>query len=259
MINILSFDAAVHNMGVCCIMYNENWLRDMQKCIAELKLLNKVTCAKYVLLNILHKINRILCTIVTIKHINVYDLLPGHKLNDADVVFKTQKLKSLLCHLDTIMGHPNYVLTEYQMVQNTVSLLLTNQIIYHYTDNFMYEIETKTKKAKLEATKENKNIITKALHDTNMQEKVILTNDQTEKTQIVIVKPALKNTFKLHKDGGYENFICKKSAYNANKSHTTYNFKCFLDAFDIKIDMKNKYDDIADAFIQAMRFAIQLN
>jgi hypothetical protein len=239
----LSFDAALHNLGVCYIQYNSNWLDEFTKQVEILKttIISPDTGLHQILAE-LKNIDTILNSICVIKWANIFDLTPGFKVKETDAVFRTSRLKSVLNHIDAqIQNKPDYVLVEYQMVQNTISLQITNQIMYHYSDD--------TSDVKFSTVKKHKtkpSYITGAIDNMKPSAHTVIDNP----TQVVVVKPGAKNSINFTKLGSYGNFIAKKSSYKANKAHSVYNFLYYTRLYNIPLQTFNKLDDLADAFMQ---------
>lgn len=81
-----------------------------------------------------------------------------------------------------------------------------------------------------------------------------------ETTQVVVMRPTMKNTVQLSDDLGYRHFVGKyASKYTANKAHTTANLLCYDRVFgtdnSLSTVKKKNVDDLADAFMQALAFA----
>ena len=251
MTNILSFDAAIHNMGVCLVKYSPHWLNDIIDYTKRLRnmqeLFNPVTPATLTTIeNLLIDINQTLDSIIQLEWANIYDMFPGDKTKQ-DSIQRTIRLKALLTHIDTQIPAPNIVLTEYQMVQNNTSLQMSNQLLYHYTNVADLQICNKDVKN----VKSAKHAICgAATPGAPISEAPV---SRAISSKVVIVKPALKNMIAIAPDGDYCNFVSTKKLYAANKAHTTHNFKYFIDLFKIDTKIKNnKLDDLADAFMQAV-------
>jgi hypothetical protein len=73
------------------------------------------------------------------------------------------------------------------------------------------------------------------------------------KCHVFIVNPGIKNKYHFTEEGKYKHFISKYSNYVANKKHTTYNFKYYLESIGEQSLIANikKLDDISDAFMMA--------
>lgn len=247
----LSFDAALHNLGVCYIHYNTNWVSDFTKQVGILK--NTIISSESNLQQVLNElkiIDTILNNICVIKWANIFDLLPGAKVKETDAIIRTNKLKSLLNFIDeNIQNKPDYVLVEYQMVQNNISLQITNQIMYHYSnDNTNIKFSNvKKHKNKLDHIVCAINNINDHNNDNNYDHNIKI---KKEETKIVVVKPSAKNSINFTKLGSYNNFIAKKSSYKANKAHSVFNFLYYTKLYNISLHTVNKLDDLADAFMQ---------
>lgn len=248
---ILSFDAAIHNMGVCLVKYSPHWLNEIADYTKRLRnmqdLFNPITPATLTTIeNLLIDINHALDSIIRLEWANIYDMFPGDKTKQ-DSIQRTIRLKALLSHIDTQITQPNLVLTEYQMVQNNTSLQMSNQLLYHYTKVEPLVICSKDVKH----VKSAKHAICGAA--TLGAPVSEAPASHAIGSRVVIVKPALKNMIAIAPDGDYCNFVSTKKLYAANKAHTTHNFKYFIELFKIDTKIKNnKLDDLADAFMQAI-------
>jgi len=190
---IVSYDAAVKNLGVFVVEFMDDYQFQIKKLIDELtqlyekiNLLNKhdfLELAKITVENIDCFIN----SIIKIKYFNVVNLIKEKKAKKASMIERTKSLKAFLKKMDLIVPDPDIVLIEYQMKQNDISRTISNQILMYYIDC----------------------------------------------EQVELVGPSLKNTISFAPEYEYSNFIMKYSNYVANKKHTTANFKYYAQLFNI--------------------------
>jgi hypothetical protein len=175
--------------------------------------------------------------ILQIEYVNVFDLIVDTAKKDVNALEKTQRLKCMLAHLDNILPKPDVVLIEYQMVQNDTSRSISNQIMYHYCDHVDFKMGHKS------------GDIGYALKGYPLKPVTL------EKTNTIVnlVGPSLKNEYGFCEEGQYHNFISKYTNYIANKKHTTFNFRWFLDKNNLSSEFKKMKDtelyDMADAFM----------
>jgi len=234
---ILSFDCAVENMGVCLINHNENYRDELKAAAVSLTgLLSAVDEYELetflqLLTDYLTEIDRVLNSVFAIEWFNVINLIPGKKIKEVPIVERTRRLKQLLNELDRNLPAPDVVLIEYQMKLNDISRLQSSQIMYHYVD-------------------ESDSDIKYAVGGFSFSGVSLVSKPRV----VELVGASLKNVYCFSADGEYSNFIVKYVNYTANKKHTAYNFKHYLDVFgggDVLVGVKNKINDISDAFMMA--------
>lgn len=224
---IASFDAAILNLGVCYVEFDDEWKSKLE---IYIKKINNIGNDPQKILDLLKEINTFLDNIIKIIFFNVIDLTNGEKSQNIPMITRTQRLKHLLKSLDNTLPYPDIVLVEYQMKHNDISRTISNQISMWYSDI----INDKTIKYAVKNFPIN--------------------FAPTEKKDVLVdlVGPTLKNTVSMFDKGSYDNFIVKWSNYTANKKHTSANFKKFAEVFlpDINLfEINNKIDDIADGFL----------
>lgn len=262
---IIGFDSAVENLGICCIEYDENFkekIKTHTKTLSDI-LENIETLSKKIFIksiyNVLKSLNDTYNNAIKITYANVFDLIPGENINKITVKSVTEKLKYLLNYIDNIFPNVDIVLIEYQMKQNSITPLISGQIMYHYTELKQIPVTYANNK---KGTHMNKPVggITYGI-ETKTEANTDLSIRQNRKNiRIEFVGCGVKNSHKVITDGSYSNFIEKYNGnYTANKKHTEYNFIQFnnminnkplitLDDF-FKKKRTVKYDDIADAFM----------
>ena len=240
---IISFDCAIKNLGICCIDYDEKWqdkltniyneLINLYEELDKIDIINKDNMVNNIK-NIVLKLDYVLNNIIKIIWCNVIDLIPDKKVYN-NPIEQSKKLKYILNNLDEQLPLPDLVLIEHQMKINDITRTMSNQIIYHYMDP-------------------GNNDISFGIKEYSFNLKNNLTN-KLSPDKIKLVGPALKNTIKLYKQGGYENFIVKyANNYTANKNHCDNNFKQFIRLFYPLLKLPKKTNDIADAFMMAFAY-----
>jgi hypothetical protein len=281
---IFGFDCALQNLGVCVVRYDEGWqekirqntdrLNDLYKNIDSFSKEEFISEA----CNIVKTLDLILKNIIEIIYFNVFDLIPGVKAPGISILNRTSRLKYVLYCLDDLFPNPDIVLVEDQMIHNDIARAMMNQILYHYfpipTDIvFNHKIKTK-QSTKLSGNSNLINVITYGVRnypiidinridgasngltadDNYIGNNHIGNNPTTVNRVVECVGTTLKNSCRFHSDGAYENFIERYTNYTANKKHTDWNFKYFIEKMDCKnrgdlLMIANKTNDIADAFM----------
>jgi hypothetical protein len=233
--HIISCDIANKSLATSIIYYNLNLSNDI-KVLYEIYLDKKSTLLSgfnvknkhenmkeilkcYILL--LDDIMELNAKKIKIISLNVVDLIPGKKVCDTDIIYRTDKLYNYL-HLvldPQILQLENCTfLMELQMAQNVQSNVIASQIMYHFMkyQNF-------------------------------------------PKDNIKLIGASLKN--KVNIGGGIDSqhaeFMEKyKTNYAANKVHIKYNFLKLLDYLNCKhmiADIKkSNIDDIGDSVLQGL-------
>lgn len=260
---IASFDAAVENLGVCYVQYDEDWrskisthvdnLHALYETIDSLSMDEFLNAAK----PIIHNINSFIDNIIHIKFFNVFDLIPGTTARSVPMLERTRRLKHLLKQIDHTLPNPDIVLIEYQMKQNDISRTISNQIAMHYIDSGNQIIEyTSGTSVKRQPLNRDQPLNTNITYAVKLNPLIALDLDlksivKLKPSPIVeLVGPTLKNTVSLMPNGHYSNFIMKYSNYTANKKHTSANFGRYAKVFNIDLSsINNKIDDIADGFM----------
>lgn len=276
---IIGFDSAVENLGVCCVEYDENFgekikilTNDLDAVFQNIKNLSKKLFIKSIH-DILKKLNYVYNNAIKITYVNVFDLIPGEDINKTTVKSITEKLKYLLNYIDNIFPNVDIVLIEYQMKQNSITPLISGQIMYHYAEIKQVPVtHANNKKGThmnkptggitygIEVLNDNKDTDENKLENKLENKTTIETDPLRKNIRIEFVGCGVKNSHKVVSDGDYSNFIEKYNGnYTANKKHTEYNFIQFTNMINDKPLMKLedffkkkrtvKYDDIADAFM----------
>jgi hypothetical protein len=247
---ILGFDSATKNLGICCVEVNDNW-RDDAQCVIDscnelYSNLDKLDATQLVgeIESILLMANELVSNMVKIRYYQVINLIADLNLtNETTTLERVKRLKSLLYSLDEDLDkrqiRPTHVLIEYQMIQNDISRTISNCIAYHYMDLITFTVGSSQNKSAA---------ITYAVDDFKINK--LIPHDDPVKMIVELVGTTLKNKYSFCPEGEYSNFIMKYSNYEANKKHTDFNFKYFLETFGYaKINIKNKTNDIADGFM----------
>ncbi len=288
---IYCFDCAIENMGVCVIEFNEQWRTQLYAYNDELiskmhKLkglgndnVDSVSLALQEIQEVLKNIDQTLKTILTIKYMNVIDLISERYVDEVDILERTMYVKKFMSIIDQTLINmtPDVVLIEYQMNMNDITRLISAQIAYHYMTDCNVILEHKKKDLR-KTRKKNVNFIPrKGVFTYGMQNEYALIQNVKEenevkesvkdtcKPRIELISCALKNRFHIAPDGQYQHFIGRYStSYLDNKHHTAYNFLYFVQKFGGDIEkraiesMRNKCDDIADAFMMGFSWLKKL-
>jgi len=243
---IFSFDCAVKNLGFCCVEINENWRADLAKLMQEIYQFYQDPPDNTLdyLFNLLKRIDKQIDQIFLIKYMNIFDLLPDGKITDYKNNQVISRLKYLLFCLQHQLPKPDYVLVEYQMNINDKS-----RSVSKYIEDFYIPFGFSDTK------------LTYRLEEYPIKEvDVIIEESDPYKptTKVLLLSPSIKNAFQTDplEPGSYQTYISKiNSNYAANKAHTTYNFIYFIRSRGLNISLKNKLDDVSDAFMQAYGWA----
>lgn len=238
---ILGFDCAIKNLGICCIEINDNWREEVAEIIDELnrfystmdqyadksKFLSKIE-------EIFTRIVKLLDSMFQIRFLNIIDLIPGKKVLTVKYKDILKSLKYTLYCLNKQLPKPDKVLIENQMNINDKARGISRYIEEFYTDISDVDVS-----------------ITYAIDAYPI---LAIKPVKTKPCDVVIVAPTLKNGYKTDPSelGDYSTYIEKYSNYTANKKHTTWNFKYFMEVFGKKQEIQsinNKLDDISDAFM----------
>jgi hypothetical protein len=282
---IASYDAAIQNLGICYIEFDDEWQCKVCKYITELHILydtiDELSPEDFIkkAAGIITHINKFLDQIIIIKFFNVIDLIPGAKATSVPMLERTKRLKYLLKSIDQRMPLPDIVLIEYQMKQNDISRTISNQIAMHYIDEgdnvlIEYKAFAADRKSLVENVNGEKrltnNSITYAVEKYSLFPVLLNGSSNAGKRNsfsyksppeiVELVGPTLKNTISLMPGGDYGNFIVKYSNYVANKHHTKANFAHYAKVYDIDLsNINNKLDDIADGFMMVMAWLKKKN
>lgn len=241
---IYSFDCAIRNLGFCCLKLNDNWRAEMANLILELNTFydNSPDSKKEFLSQayvILKKIDNLLSSILEIVYINVFDLIPGEKINAKSQRKILQNLKYVMYCLEQQLPLADVVLIEYQMNINDKS-----RGISRYIEDYYIPMEVDSD-AKISYGLKHFPLIAVNLPELK------------HRCEVNIVSPSLKNAYNIDTslEGEYSTFVEKYSKqYDANKAHSKHHFKYYLKIHNLSHiidDCKNKLDDLADAFMMA--------
>jgi hypothetical protein len=259
---IASFDAAIQNLGVCYIEFDDQWKKKLNTYLLQITQLyndlSDMTSNEFLdkIQILLTNLNTFVDNIIKIKFFNVINLIPGCKASSVPMLERTRRLKHLLKYIDHLLPQPDIVLIEYQMKHNDISRTISNQIaMWYMSDSDNISINHK---CEADSRRSSSNVQTTSTNDylTYAVDLYPLTSCQMSiipSTRIIeLVGPTLKNTVSLYPGGDYANFIVKWSNYVANKKHTSSNFIKFSNVFLSDLDLttvNNKLDDIADGFM----------
>ena len=218
----VSIDTATKSMAVSIIEYNleiDSQIDNLYKVYKDSK--KSVTTVNELLqlyINLLNSVKCLLDNRIHIHYLNVIDLIPGQKVAETDVVFRTRQLYTYLTKLDDILNQlkgPKLFLLEYQMGPNIQSNMVSSQLIYHFSK---YDAEIK-------------------ILGPSLKNKVYIGGDGGKYSNFV------------------EKY---KTLYAANKNHTKYNFlklMSYLGANDAFANIKKKnIDDIADSVLMSLAY-----
>jgi hypothetical protein len=250
---IYSFDCAIKNLGICCIEIDENWREKIADIINELNNFYNNVSSKAVFYeqskDILTKINNILDNIFIIKFLNIIDLVPEGKVATKTSKDILRRLKYTLYCLDKQLPKPDVVLIEHQMSQNDKARGISRYIESHYSP-------------KIDDADGFDDSITFAIPAYPLIAADIPEVELKQKKVVHVLPATLKNSYDIDiksKLGSYSYYIEKYTNYIANKKHSTYNFKYFMECRGLSKQLENipnKLDDIADAFMMAYAWSI---
>lgn len=236
---IFSFDCAIKNLGFCCLEINESWREETATLIGQIEEFysNSTDDPTYRMHELVVSSNKIVDSIISIKYMNIFDLAAEGKAKSTKYADIVKRLKYILYCLEKQLPNPDVVLIEYQMNINDKA-----RGISRYIEEYYLPI------GDTDAT------ITYALDKFPLVAADLPENTPTRK--IYTISASLKNAYQtdpIH--GSYQEFIEKYNRnYDANKAHTTHNFKYFLEIRGMSNmieNIPNKLDDISDAFMQA--------
>ena len=244
---IYSFDCAIKNLGFCCIEIDDNWRHKTSKLLDKItNFYTNIPDNKDLLINnileILKTADNIISNILTIKYINVFDLIPNTTTKKQKFSEILKRLKYTIYCLENQLPSPDIVLIEYQMNINDKARGISRYIEEHFTPLGVDEYSESPQ-------------ITYAI------KKFPLIPLELPKKQlnclVHIVGPSLKNAYPIDisEAGEYMVFLDKYfKSYDANKAHAVHHFKHYLKKFgllDIIEDCPNKLDDLSDSFMMA--------
>ena len=223
------------------------------------------------LLEVVTGLNTTMDSAVEILYYEVFDLIPGTKAAEVDIMERTRRLKACLAYVDGAVPSPDVVLIEYQMRQNDISRAVSHQIAMHYETPAGIPVIPRpvaktgkgaksTKGAKSATSSDGPSpVIHVAVANQEEAEGVTPTTFGGSACKLVtMVGTTLKNSYSFHESVEYRIFISEYSNYVANKKHTVANFEYYLNLFSpgtlerVK-KVQNKLNDISDAFM--MNFA----
>ena len=237
---IYSFDCAIKNLGFCCLSVNDGWRTDVKNIVNTINAFYNSDTHDPIteMQNLLIKSDEIVNSVFEIKYMNIFDFAAEGSKN-VKFTEVVKRLKYILFCLESQLPKPDVVLIEYQMNANDKA-----RGISRYIEEYFLPIggTDATITAAFAAYPLNDADIPISLH---------------KDTKIIMVNPSIKNAYKIDpsEKGDYQTYIVKYNrAYDANKAHTTYNFKYFLETRGLSHvieNVPNKLDDIADAFMQA--------
>lgn len=123
--NVLSFDCANRSLAVCFATVHKDKMTNLKKAIDDEKNTTK---------------KKQFDDFIDVHFIKVFDLTKGEKYN---TIQRSKLLKDCLKSIDVmISGYkiPSHILIEYQMSANDKSRCVSQQILYHYTNDTTPEI-----------------------------------------------------------------------------------------------------------------------
>lgn len=244
---ILSIDCATKSLAVSLVDFNSNWETDLSE-ISERhtelwKSADTVLEKQTVLINRLTEVEQLLDTLITLRYVNVFDLLPGEPLKGASIEKRMGRLKGVIQYIkkvnSSIEGSDiDKVLVEYQMSANDKSRNVSTALIYEFggADHEFTFSGTSGNVEKASVT-------------------------QIEQ-RVVMVGPSLKSKVYFGSSGKIQNFRRKyMNNYDANKAHAKYNFTKWLENHDSQNKIagiaKKNLDDVADSFLMAYGWCIK--
>lgn len=239
---IFSFDCAIKNLGFCCIEIDDQWRIKVSKIINDLYDLygNIGNMSKDAFLqksyDIIKQVDQVLKNMFKLHFANTIDLISDKKMKEVKYSDIFKSLKYTLECLNRQLPKPDVVLIETQMSINDKA-----RGISRYIEDMYSEVEIPDEKITF-AIKEFP-LISFDIYDS-----------PTKKVQCI--NPVLKNSYSvdLSPKGDYSAFISKYSNYDANKKHTEYNFRYYMNKTGRGKMLKgvpNKLDDVSDAFMMA--------
>jgi hypothetical protein len=248
--HILSYDVASKSLGVSITYFNDNWLHDLNNIYNSYKLMkNKeytILEKLQLILELINKIYNLVDTLYKPIFLDVVDLIPGLKVLTTNKLLISNRLRSYLYSLDTLLNHEEYyVLIENQMGPNHKSNNIQSQLIYHYATND----NTFTNAFNFKIDKNN-------IYKNNIDK-----NNIHPKYNIIIVDAKYKNLLNLDPNNTRQYFIEKYAkTYDANKKHSIANMLVYLKQKKSEhlLDniKKNNLDDAADSIMQALSWLI---
>jgi hypothetical protein len=244
---ILSIDPANKSLAISIIDFNSNWESDLdairinysEQYVDAVGVMEKIE----VLLARTHAVTSLLDNLFSLKYINVFDLLPGQKVNNTSTELRLSRLKGVITYVKKInsslepFSHIDHVLVEKQMSQKNMEV--SSALIYAFTEpNFSFIGESKHFQV-------SNNLL-----------------EPTVTTTVNIVGASLKSKVYFGSAGHIQNFRKKYMGnYTANKAHAKYNFLEWINSKNImniiKGIPKKNIDDIADSFLMAYAWCIK--
>lgn len=245
---ILSIDPATKSLAVSILDFNENWKNDIMALGREHRESFHKEKDVEIRLKILHhwiiNMKRTMDDIIQLRYVNVFNLIPGTKIDKIPLVDRLQRLKGVVEYIKFVNGKmPGFVPIEKILIEYQMSLQshdISTALAYAFAPiehgfsfsgthmNFTYEFH----------------------------------NSIIKTHSVEIVGPALKGKVYFGSEGRMQNFRKKYMGnYTSNKAHSKYNFLKWIDEHEcqdlIKGIPKANIDDIADSFIMAYAWAIK--
>ena len=246
---VLSIDPATKSLAVSILDFNKEWRNDLGQIReakqvtfhAESDLLARIN----ILAEWVSAMDKILDTIVTLRYVNVFDLLPGEKVVDGLAENRMARLKGVSEYLrfinDKIGGPIDTVLIEYQMSLNDKSRGIASALAYEFS----------------QASREF------AFHGSKLDFKREFDSQSSGRPcRVEIVGPALKGKVYFGSAGHIQNFRRKYMGnYTSNKAHAKYNFLKWISDHQceqiIEGIPRGNLDDVADSFLMAYAWCIK--
>lgn len=244
---ILSVDPANKSLAVSIIDFNSNWKNDLaaikEKYTAQYADASGNAEKIAVLWKRTQEVATLMDGLFSLKYINVFDLLPGQKVDSTSTELRLGRLKGVIAHVKKInraltpSANIDQVLVEKQMSQKNMEV--SSALIYAFTEpDFAFE----GKGTYFTQTKDESN--------------------QTPTTIVDMVGASLKSKVYFGAAGHIQHFRKKYMGnYTANKAHSKYNFLEWIKSKDsmdlIKGIPKKNIDDIADSFLMAYAWCLK--
>ena len=247
---ILSIDPATKSLAVSIVEFNSMWMEEIRGLgVAKRRLfgLEEDLVAKLeILQGWLGGIKHVIENMFVLKYANVFDLLPGQKLDKIPIEVRVKKLKGVVEYVKYVNKRLDpeqdldAVLIEYQMSSNDKSRNIATALAYAFAPadpGFSFS-------------------------GTFLDFKEGFGASSKSNPEVEIVGPALKSKVYFGDEGRIQNFRKKYMGnYASNKAHSRYNFLRWVDEHGcrgvIEGIQRANIDDVADSFMMAYAWAIK--
>lgn len=223
MIDILGFDCATKSLGVCHLRFDTSLFSVHSQLKASLAEGGDV-------IETVRALSDLYSRILSVRSINVFDLIPGQKVADTTRIDRLIGLKRVLHRIKVA---PNLVLIENQIADKARTIC--DGIVYHYADDISgYE---------------------EILSHAFSEPRCITT--YLKPPAVKIVMPSIKNTISFSADTQYKGYIKKyASNYQVNKAHSRENLIRWakIHKLDISHIKRANLDDAGDAMMMIVGF-----